>query len=439
MQRQGCRRWDRVALLGCIATIQAGCTDLPWNTETKSHPSNAPAERRKPAPSKEQDEESLAAVEDFLQRTKSYEAAPDLTRSAETLGALEPPRPGRPAARTVETVDRSVAPKNSPADDPSIGENTRTAQSGGESEKSPAPTPSPPIVVANERAAVEETDTPHLVAAIPALQSVSVRSTVEKELGEFDRARAASANVPVEASPADTVGLLGGVLGQLQARAAKAKDFDSQWRLRMLQLAMDRDSEALQPWSDVSEGTQTLMTALFEANASLRNLARNPMLTGESSLAAVENLKRIVAERSDPVIATVALCRKVVTFGSYEEMPKEEFLSGRNVTAIVYTELVNLRSERTADGFERTQLSSRVELMTPEGKEVWRHEEPTVLDQCRRRRSDFFLAQRITLPATLPAGDYVLKVRVEDKLASRAAESAQPLSILSPLSVAKNR
>ena len=67
---------------------------------------------------------------------------------------------------------------------------------------------------------------------------------------------------------------------------------------------------------------------------------------------------------------------------------------------------------------------------------MWRHEEPEIVDRCRRRRKDFFIAQRIALPPTLSAGDYVLKVLVEDKLTGRADEATYPIVLVSPVSLA---
>ena len=68
---------------------------------------------------------------------------------------------------------------------------------------------------------------------------------------------------------------------------------------------------------------------------------------------------------------------------------------------------------------------------------MWHYEEPDIEDLCRQRRMDFFIAQRVALPPTLPAGEYVLKVLVEDKLSGRAHEAVYPLTISSGFSAAK--
>jgi hypothetical protein len=126
-----------------------------------------------------------------------------------------------------------------------------------------------------------------------------------------------------------------------------------------------------------------------------------------------------------------------VTFGSYEEMASEDFVAGRPIQTIVYSEIRNLKAAKNEEGVFETSLSTRLEALTTDGKSVWQREEPEIVDHCRRRRTDFFIAQRITLPPTLPAGEYVLKVLVEDELSGKVGEASQPFTVHSPVSIAK--
>ena len=98
----------------------------------------------------------------------------------------------------------------------------------------------------------------------------------------------------------------------------------------------------------------------------------------------------------------MAFCRKVVTFGVYEEMAPESFVAGRGIRTIAYTEIRDFRSERNEDGQYLTRLATRLEVLTADGRSVWGHEESDIVDLCRRRRTDFFIAQRVALPPTLP-------------------------------------
>ena len=67
---------------------------------------------------------------------------------------------------------------------------------------------------------------------------------------------------------------------------------------------------------------------------------------------------------------------------------------------------------------------------------MWVREEPEVEDVCRRRRADFFLAQRVSFPPTLPAGDYVLKVTITDKLSGLVGGADCLFTVQAPISVA---
>ena len=107
----------------------------------------------------------------------------------------------------------------------------------------------------------------------------------------------------------------------------------------------------------------------------------------------------------------------------YDELP-DGFLRGfAQNQAIAYFEVSNFTSEKMPDGRFRTLLSDRFEILTPEGESVWHHEEPEIEDLSRRRREDFFVAQRIVIPPALGEGRYVLKVTVEDRLAAKQTQA----------------
>jgi len=169
----------------------------------------------------------------------------------------------------------------------------------------------------------------------------------------------------------------------------------------------------------------------------VRKVARDPQLAGQEALDTVDELQSALADRVDPEIATIALCRNVTTFGVYDEMESDEFVAGRTLRTIVYSEIENLSAEQTAEGDFRTLLATRLEVLTADGRSVWQHEEPEIEDVCRRRRADFFIAQRISLPPVLGEGDYVLKAFVEDKLSGKANESIYQFHVYSPTSIAR--
>ena len=200
-----------------------------------------------------------------------------------------------------------------------------------------------------------------------------------------------------------------------------------------------RDDRALSISNSISEGTQSLFRFLINVSIAVRDTLRNPSINSENVLSKVDELRHLIAEHSDPLISTVALCRKVVTYGVYEEMNQEDLIAGRITQTIVYSEIENFSSESTSDGLYETRLGTRLELLSADGQSVWHKEEPEIVDRCRRKREDFFIAQRVTFPQTLQAGRYVLKVMVEDKLSGRVSEAIHPIEINAPTSIARNQ
>ncbi len=386
-----------------VACGLTGCvTD---NAKPQFAPASRPAERAPVAPTPTvKDMETLAAVEDFLERTGHY-------------------RLGQPA----------VPPSDlNPTDAPTIGMDSPAKG------KAPAP-PQPDKAFANTQVILPETTPPKPILAIPAVLSVSVHSPDPTTETRIEPHPGHATNAPLNAQPADAMARSDELLAQLRSQVNAKKDFESEWQLRLAELAFDRDAQAMAVSSHLGERTQALMTAFMPTAVGLRDVARDPLSPVDAAIARIDQLRETIAKDADPVVSTVVLCRKVTTFGSYEEMPAEDFVAGRTTQTIVYSEIANLQAEKTASGTFETRLGSRLEVLTAEGKSVWQREEPEIVDTCRQRRDDFFIAQRITLPPTLPVGDYVLKVFVEDKKTAKADESAIPFSIVAPIAVAKSR
>jgi hypothetical protein len=382
----------------------SGCASLRGKATIQPSPSPISTVRAPEAtPPVEKEQETLAAVEDFLERTQQYRLAQSATPAA---GRSPADAKAEPAAMTAQAA---------------------------------SPTPPPDQAFANTQVALPEASPPKPTLAIPAVQSISVRSPDPTPGKGVEPVHSNATNAPLDAQPSDGAASVDRLLAQLRNQVNAKKDFEAEWQLRLVELAFDRDAQAMDVSSHLGERSRALLTTLMQAAAAVRNAARDPLLTGEEAIARVDQLREAVADQADPVVSTVAMCRKVVTFGAYEEMPREEFVSGRTTQTIVYSEIANLRAEQTAAGLYQTRLGTRLEVLTTDGKSVWQREEPEIIDTCRRRRGDFFIAQRITLPPTLPAGEYVLKVFVEDKLANRAAEASHAFSVLSPVSLARSK
>jgi len=137
-------------------------------------------------------------------------------------------------------------------------------------------------------------------------------------------------------------------------------------------------------------------------------------------------------------VPTVALCRKVDSFGAYEPLASTTLLVGRPHTMIVYTEVEGFeqRARATGDhgpGFA-SELSQTVMLYhDADGLLAWTRPEITVKDSTRRQRRDYYLVQRLELPSTLTIGKYNLKVLVRDKLTGAEAEATVRINLVASM------
>jgi hypothetical protein len=377
--------------------------------EAKSTPQNPPpvmanapsvvdAEETPPA-----GEDTLAAIEDFLSRTQDYRS------------------PKKDEAATIPMASPSA-----------------TSLAPPRAESAPAPAPVRDAAYANAQISVTDTAPPAVASppqAIPALEGVSIRASAPARAAETT-GESRLTNGPIELQSSIRNDAADRLIATLKEEADRNPTLVSQWQLRTLLAVLEREAEAAALKSGASAEHAALLRAWDDAVASVRDYLRSPARGPEPTLASLDSLRGLLDAGSEPKVRGVALCRKVVTYGAYEEMAADEFVSGRSIQTIVYAEIENLRSREESTGLHETRLATRIEALTADGKSVWHREEPEVVDRCRRPRRDFFVAQRVTLPPALPVGDYVLKFSVEDRISGRIAESSVPFHIRSPVSVA---
>jgi hypothetical protein len=140
-----------------------------------------------------------------------------------------------------------------------------------------------------------------------------------------------------------------------------------------------------------------------------------------------------IAERlqsqADLRVPTVALCRRVDGFGSYEPFEPAHFPAGVASDAIIYAEVANFSSQKLDGKRWQTTLTQTATLYRDTGIAVLNDKTVEFVDHSRNRRNDFFVVKLIKLPATLTPGKYVLKVTIVDKQTSRMAEGSMNLTI----------
>ncbi len=368
-------------------------------------PAIEPSEKEEAGPQKQ---ETLAAVEEFLSRTQEYRypAKGEAGNGASLPASSSAPSPPMPPTVTVN----------------------------------PQAVPAPPhdAAYANAQISLGDQSAPVTPQSIPAVESVSIRSSQAKNNPSLSP-KPRMTNGPLELQSSEKNDSMESLVASLKEELKTRKDVATEWKLRTLLLALDLDAEEAGITENAPPELKGILPAWSAASSAIRNLLRNPAQGSESAVERVDAMRSLLTVMNEPRVTSVALCRKVATFGSYEEMASDEFVSGRSIQTIVYAEIENLRASPESNGAFETKLSTRLEVLTADGKSMWQREEPEVIDRCRRSRRDFFVAQRITLPPTLPVGEYVLKFSVEDKTSGMIAESSAPFRLNSPVSVAKGQ
>jgi hypothetical protein len=247
---------------------------------------------------------------------------------------------------------------------------------------------------------------------------------------------AAASRLPAGSSPRADATEPGRALDQAIASAERVAadrpaDLRTQLQLRMLYLAAGRAGDARAAWPSGSADQQRTRAAWVEAAVALGDgaAATGAVTAGggyatdpaDAALAAVERLRNQLAAGAPVRVRTVRLASRVDGFGVVTPFAQETYQPGQWV--IVYSELDNLTSRPDTDGQFRTDLSLRVEILTADGRSVLQQEDKHVVDRSLNQRRDFFLARRLRMPADLAAGQYVLRVSVEDQGAAKVGES----------------
>jgi hypothetical protein len=128
-------------------------------------------------------------------------------------------------------------------------------------------------------------------------------------------------------------------------------------------------------------------------------------------------------------ITALQLCRKVKGFGDYDPIEPAACRPGHAV--IVYCEMTGMRYASDGPSF-RSRLESRVEIRAAGGgAPVWGGVLGTADDVCRRRRRDFYVNYRVTIPESIAPGSYELRL-IEDDLVGGQSASRSVALVVAP-------
>lgn len=224
----------------------------------------------------------------------------------------------------------------------------------------------------------------------------------------------------------------------LDARIAKRvhdypSDLSAQFDYEMMGFINDQPVPNLTMLSSLPQEDREMLLAIVDGLSMYRNNLRadNNMLLSKQVRPLLDMADRL-RSLADLTIPTVALCSEVRGFGNYTPFDGDppHFSAGADHPVILYCEVQNFSAQLNDSKMWQTELSQDAVLYTEGGMEVWRDKPQSVTDSARNRRQDFFIVQRMGLPATLPIGRYLLKVTIEDKQSHHVAEATQPLLIV---------
>jgi len=128
-------------------------------------------------------------------------------------------------------------------------------------------------------------------------------------------------------------------------------------------------------------------------------------------------------------LTDVSFCQKITNFGNFTRFPHDEFAADQEV--LIYAAIEGLQSEEVEDGKYRTIAKSTIDVYRAgDARElVERIDLPESVDLCRRRRLDYFHSYELRMPDNLAAGDYILKLTVQDNQSDRQASRELAFSV----------
>jgi hypothetical protein len=134
------------------------------------------------------------------------------------------------------------------------------------------------------------------------------------------------------------------------------------------------------------------------------------------------------ASTADLSLPKLVLASRVDSFGVYTKV-EPKFEAGRRHSVIIYCEVANFASEKDKDGWYETRLAQQESLITEDGLLVWRPSAEEVEDRSLNQRKDFYMVKKLTLPETLAAGHYILRMSVTDRTSDKRAMVKLPVEI----------
>jgi len=209
------------------------------------------------------------------------------------------------------------------------------------------------------------------------------------------------------------------------------RDVSGHLEYQLVQFLLDEQVPQLAMLAALPSEDREMLTAVLDGLVMFRNTLRsdNNMLLSRKVRPLLEMSDRLRSQ-AELTIPTIALCSSVEGFGKYRPIEPARFAAGTDHKAVIYCEIANFCSNLNEAHEWETSLKQDMTLYTEGGIAVWSDKTEAIEDSARVRRQDFFINKRITIPANLTIGRYLLKVTVVDTQANRVAEATVPIAIV---------
>lgn len=424
-------RANRIRKTAARSRSDSGQYEPEWAPDSGENP-GSPAGTDAPSKTGSDDAPQIANLNDSSTETADNKSAIGATPEKKTSGQMPPtakrtqPKPLEPdpienkdASQEPVTQSPAVATNRPPAsvdkpEESTPAQQTETAETASANEK---PVAKPPVLADISVSAAPKT------TANSRPQTISEDTTAEDPIPA--RSEPVVTNSPVMPAPSTAAPIADAIKAKIAEQerlvARDPNNLEEQFRLRMMYLVDGQDDKALAPTDGVNEDIQEIMRGQIQAMMSARSTSeRDPATWANRQLDAIETLRQLVRQKADLRVPKVELCSAIDGFGRYEPISPPDFrVSARNLV-LLYIEVDNFQSEKTPSGMYRTLLSVRQSLLSTTGEELWTQRDENIEDLARQQRSDFYLTiGPLAIPKTLGAGEYVMKVEVEDVIAGK--------------------
>jgi len=384
-------------------------------------------------------EEPDPAIAQLDAKIKQYTGrfpASDLDRKVSPAPARTAPPPAPAAAPRVSSPAQPTVPAATPTSPTSPGRRSAPPNQAIRKHVTPAEigVPAADVAASPQSQHIPSEPAPTTpVATDLQVELTDVRPATPVTEGPGADAAPSSANQPVQPIQTNVTESQAGttdLIRQLEETVRQnPQQLDDQFKLRLLYLATGQTDKVTDPFKDVDPVQGEVLSALFKALAAAREALRDPTEAAPAALSAVDELHRLLSQQSPIIISKVELITSVNSFGDYEAVSPARFPANQPIHVFCYIEIANFHTEPMVDGRLRTVLSARLEVFDTTGQVVWQRSVPNIEDRSRTPRRDFFVPLEIKTPTPLPAGEYVLKVTIEDKLGATTDQQRKTFTV----------